>query len=52
MELTEEFMSKKAKDLYIIGEMVDVDGICGGYNLQFAWASGHIAGLASSVERM
>ena len=36
--------SKKIKNLYIIGEAVDVDGICGGYNLQFAFASGIIAG--------
>lgn len=47
-ELTEDFMSKKVKNLYIIGETVDVDGVCGGYNLQFAWASGRIAGLAAS----
>ena len=38
------FESKKCKDLYIIGEMLDVDGICGGYNLAFAWLSGMLAG--------
>ncbi len=32
------------KNLYIIGELLDVDGICGGYNLGFAWLSGTIAG--------
>lgn len=31
-------------DLYLIGELLDVDGICGGYNLQWAWATGYIAG--------
>lgn len=31
--------SKKYKGLYCIGEVVDVDGLCGGYNLQWAWAS-------------
>lgn len=36
--------SKKQPGLYFIGEIVDVDGICGGYNLQFAWATGAIAG--------
>ena len=36
--------SKLCKGLYIIGEVVDVDGICGGYNLGFAWLSGIIAG--------
>ncbi len=34
--------SKKIKGLYIIGELLDVDGICGGYNLQFAWSSAAI----------
>lgn len=38
------FESKKCKDLYIIGEMLDVDGECGGYNLSFAWFSGIISG--------
>lgn len=46
-ELTGDFMSRKVENLYIIGEMTDVDGICGGYNLQYAWASGRIAGLAA-----
>ncbi len=31
-------------DLYIVGELLDVDGICGGYNLQWAWSTGFIAG--------
>lgn len=36
--------SKIVKNLYFAGEIIDVDGICGGYNLQFAWATGAIAG--------
>lgn len=32
--------SKKAKNLYFAGEILDVDGDCGGFNLQWAWASG------------
>ena len=32
------------KNLYFAGELLDVDGICGGYNLHFAWATGNIAG--------
>ncbi|MCH5298295.1 MAG: aminoacetone oxidase family FAD-binding enzyme [Ruminococcus sp.] len=36
--------SKLIKNLYICGEAVDIDGDCGGYNLQFAFASGLIAG--------
>jgi len=30
--------------LFLTGELLDVDGICGGYNLQWAWATGYIAG--------
>lgn len=30
--------------LYFAGEVIDVDGICGGYNLQWAWSSGYVAG--------
>ena len=36
-------MSKKHKGLYFGGEMIDVDGITGGYNFQHAWTSGFIA---------
>ena len=32
--------TKKVKNLYITGELLDVDGTCGGYNLHFAWGSG------------
>ena len=32
-------------NLFFAGELLDVDGICGGYNLQWAWTSGYIAGL-------
>ena len=31
-------------NLYLVGELLDIDGICGGYNLQWAWATGFIAG--------
>jgi predicted flavoprotein YhiN len=36
--------SKKAEGLYITGEVLDVDGDCGGYNLQWAWSTGYLAG--------
>ncbi|MBQ4529871.1 MAG: NAD(P)/FAD-dependent oxidoreductase [Lachnospiraceae bacterium] len=36
--------SKKYPGLYFAGEILDVDGTCGGYNLQFAWSTGAIAG--------
>ena len=32
-------MSKKCNGLFAIGEVLDVDGDCGGYNLQWAWSS-------------
>ena len=38
--------SKKIPGLYIIGEVVDVTGHLGGFNFQWAWASGHAAGQA------
>lgn len=40
--------SKIIKDLYIVGELLDVDGDCGGYNLGFAWMSGIKAGIGCS----
>lgn len=43
-ELTQNLMSKQVKNLYFIGEVCDVDGVCGGFNLQWAWTSGAIVG--------
>lgn len=48
--LNEQFMVTQVPGLYIVGELVDVDGICGGYNLQFAWSSGRIAGTDAVEE--
>ena len=39
-EFDENFMSKKVNNLYACGEVMDVDGECGGFNLHFAFASG------------
>ena len=39
-------MSRHVDGLYFIGEVVDVTGWLGGYNFQWAWASGHAAGQA------
>ena len=36
--------SRYHRGLYLTGELLDVDGICGGYNLQWAWATGYLAG--------
>lgn len=41
--------SKIVKGLYIVGELLDVDGDCGGYNLQWAWSSGYIAGERAAL---
>jgi predicted Rossmann fold flavoprotein len=38
--------SRRVPGLYFIGEVVDVTGWLGGYNFQWAWASGHAAGIA------
>ena len=38
-EVNENFELKKENGLYVIGEMLDVDGDCGGYNLGFAFLS-------------
>ena len=37
--------SRLAPGLYACGEVLDIDGDCGGYNLQWAWSSGRLAGL-------
>lgn len=42
--------SKIIKNLYICGEMLDVDAFTGGYNLQIAWSTGHLAGLCAAQE--
>ncbi|MCC8081910.1 MAG: NAD(P)/FAD-dependent oxidoreductase [Lachnospiraceae bacterium] len=41
--------SKLVPGLYFAGEILNVDGICGGYNLQWAWTSGYIAGLHAAI---
>ncbi len=40
--------SKLVKGVYFCGEVLDIDGDCGGYNLHFAWASGYLAGNSLS----
>ena len=47
-EINGFFESRICKGLYFCGELLDVDGLCGGYNLQWAWTSGHIAGEAAA----
>ena len=40
----ETLQSRLVPGLYAAGEVLDIDGDCGGYNLQWAWSSGHLAG--------
>lgn len=40
--------SKKDPNLFFAGELIDLDGLCGGYNLHWAWVSGIIAGNAAA----
>ena len=47
-ELTNRLESKLVPRLFFAGEMIDMDGICGGYNLQWAWTSGAAAGRAAA----
>ncbi len=42
--------SLKSSGLYLTGELLDVDGACGGYNLQWAWSSGYLAGVHAAKE--
>lgn len=45
-EVSPETMeSKLQKGIYFVGELLDIDGTCGGYNLQWAWSSGAVAGI-------
>ena len=43
---------KKYKNLYCIGEVLDIDGFCGGYNLQNAWSTAYVAaeGIINSIQ--
>ena len=44
-ELTDTLQLKKLPGVYACGEMIDITGTCGGYNLQWAWTSGAVAGM-------
>ena len=42
--------SRQVPGLYACGEVLDIDGNCGGYNLQWAWSSGRLAGYHARKE--
>ncbi len=47
----ETMQSRLIPGLYACGEVLDIDGDCGGYNLQWAWSSGRCAGLHAVKEK-
>ncbi|MBP5599386.1 MAG: aminoacetone oxidase family FAD-binding enzyme [Lachnospiraceae bacterium] len=49
-EVTDDLESKLHKNLFITGELLNVDGLCGGYNLQWAFSTGIIAGRAAGKQ--
>ena len=49
-EINQDTMeSKLVKGLFFAGEIIDIDGQCGGFNLQWAWSSGYIAGQNAAL---
>ena len=49
-QLTDSLESVQHPGIFFAGEALDVDGVCGGYNLQWAWSSGSAAGRAAAGE--
>ena len=47
-EVSPDMESVLVPGMFFAGEVLDVDGRCGGYNLQWAWSSGYLAGMAAS----
>ena len=48
-EIKPTMESKICPGVYFAGEILDVDGRCGGYNLQWAWSSGYLAGYHAAL---
>ena len=42
--------SKLIKNLYFAGEVLDLDAVTGGYNLQIAWSTGYLAGISAGQD--
>lgn len=47
-EVMDTLESRIVPGIYFAGEILDIDGICGGYNLQWAWSSGYVAGACAA----
>jgi hypothetical protein len=48
----ETLESRLVPGLFFAGEILDIDGDCGGFNLQWAWSSGHVAGSAAAARAL
>lgn len=46
----ESMESKIVPGLFFAGEIIDIDGMCGGFNLQWAWSSGFVAGRQAAIQ--
>ena len=44
--------SKLIKNLYFAGEVLDLDAVTGGYNLQIAWSTGYLAGISAGQDKL
>ena len=44
--------SRKVSGLYFAGEVIDVDGYTGGFNMQMAFSTGHLAGRSAAIEKV
>jgi len=44
--------SRLRPGLFLVGELLDVDGVTGGFNFQHCWSSGWLAGQALAAHRM
>ena len=44
--------SRKLSGLYFAGEVLDVDALTGGFNLQIAWSTGYLAGISAAGSKI
>ena len=51
-EVSRELESRLIPGVFFAGEILDIDGLCGGYNLQWAWSSGSVAGRAAAGRKV
>ena len=49
--ITKDLESEICPGLFFAGELLDVDGLCGGYNLQWAWSSGFVTGKTAATDQ-